>query len=162
MTIFCLAISSTPDSYGSMGRLIPDLKIKTLEGDTIDLAETVQGKAAVINFTTTWCFDCKKLSDRFKTLIPEFRNREVDFYFIYVGQKKKLVKRNMRGRSAQSMPVLLLDEKRKASGRLKITSVPHLIMVNQEGAVTFEGFTQDEKKLRKTIQSLVPESSENK
>jgi len=138
-----------------IGKKLVNFKLKTLEGKRTEIHDAIKGRAAVINFTTTWCHDCKKLARIFEKIIPRYRKKGIEFIFVYVGQKKKLVGKGVSGKNRKSAPFRLLDEKRKAAAKLKLTGIPHVITVDRKGVIKYKGLPLEEKMITREIDKLV-------
>ena len=138
-----------------IGKKLVNFKLKTLEGKRTEIHDAIKGRAAVINFTTTWCHDCKKLERIFDKIIPRYRKKGIEFLFIYVGQNKKLVEKGVFGKNQKSAPFRLLDEKRKAAAKLKLTGIPHVITVDRKGVIKYNGLPLEEKMIIREIDKLV-------
>jgi len=138
-----------------IGEELTNFKLKTLQGKNIKIHSVIKDKIAVINFTTTWCSDCNKLAKVLSKIIPVYREKGVEFCYIYVGQKQKMVSHGIEKSEESSAPVRLLDEKRKAFSKLKLTSIPHLIVVDKEGVVRYEGLCLQEKGVVAEIEKVI-------
>lgn len=143
---------------GHIGDRLTNFKLKTIQAKNIRIRDVIKDKIAVINFTTTWCTDCKKLEKVLSTIIPAYRKKGVEFCFIYVGQSQKMVcQKNGKG-DEDSAPIRLLDEKRKAFFKWKLTSVPHLVMVDKKGIVRYEGLLLQEKQIVTELEKVIERS----
>lgn len=136
-------------------RMNKDILLTRLDGSEVSLKDLASSKATVINFTTTWCSDCKKIAEILDRLMPEYQPQGVEFIFVYVGQKSRLVEKALNDKGMSTIPLRLLDVRRSLSKSLEITSVPVLIMVDASGTIKFEGFSDDEESLSSAIAALV-------
>jgi len=136
-------------------RLTQDIPLTTLDGRDVSLKQCITSRATVINFTTTWCSDCKELSGIMNRLIPEFQPQGIDFIFIYVGQRKAQLEQALGDAVKSDTPLRLLDVGRSLSQSLSITSVPTLFMVDDKGNIRFEGFSIDEDGLSQEMTELL-------
>lgn len=144
--------AKVPDRVGTR---LTNLKLKTLSGSKVKILDMIKEKIAVIVFTTTWCSDCKKLARVLENIIPRYRKKGVEFYFIYVGQDQKIVTQNNKKTNKDNLPVILLDEKRKAALKWQLTRIPNLVMVGMGGIVRYEGLLLDEKKISIEIEKVI-------
>ncbi|MFH1153636.1 MAG: TlpA disulfide reductase family protein [Pseudomonadota bacterium] len=136
-------------------RLKGELPLSTMDGSQVSLKQLAASRATVINFTTTWCADCKKLSEVLERIIPGFQSQGINFIFVYVGQKSPQVQRVLGDTALSESPLRLLDINRTLSESLSITSVPFLFMVDSGGTIRFEGFSLDETVLSREMARLL-------
>lgn len=149
--------SDNVNAQGSehVGNKLIDFKVKTLQGENITIQDVIKDKAVVINFTTTWCTDCKKLAKFFNRIIPRYREKGLEFYFIYVGQRREIVSLASKNINKINSPIIFLDEKRKAAVKLGVQIVPHLIIVDKKGIVKYEGVQFKEKQITAEIEKVI-------
>ena len=151
--LFAVAIYAKSTSF--VGGKIPNFKLKTLEGKKLKLHDAIRGKTAVINFTTVWCQDCKKLKEILGPIIPQYKEKGVEFCFIYIGKKRKAVSEGYRKEDAKQGPLKLLDEKRKAAIKMKVSKIPKLFIVDKKGIIRFEGLILEEARIVEEIEKVM-------
>ena len=129
-----LAAALYVEGSSFVGNKMPNFKLKTLEGKKLKLRDAIKDKAAVINFTTVWCHDCKKLKKILDPIIPQYKEKGVEFCFVYIGKKRKAVSEGYSQTDASKRPIRLLDETREAAakGAVKIER-PALVRRPQPG-----------------------------
>jgi peroxiredoxin len=142
-----------------IGEKITNFKLKTLQGEKVKIHDVIKDKVAVISFTTTWCSDCKKLAGILYRMIPGYRDKGVEFCFIYVGQDQTIVSKENKRTSENSNPIRLLDEKRKAFLQWQLSSIPHLIIIDKKGIVKYEGICLEEKQIISEIEKVIGKTS---
>ena len=61
--IFCslILLNIISAEENAIGNIIPDLKIRLLDGSTTTIHELVKDGPLMIDFWATWCVNCKKL-----------------------------------------------------------------------------------------------------
>ncbi len=138
-----------------IGLKLIDLEAKTLDGKKVKIQDEIEGKISVLNFTTTWCYDCKKLARVLGNIIPKYREKCVAFCFIYIGQKKETVIKSSAGSSDAETPLKFFDEKRKSTRKLNLTSVPYVIIVDSRGIVRYEGLPLKEAAIVDEIEKII-------
>jgi len=65
------------------------------------------------------------------------------------------VEKGVSGKNRKSAPFRLLDEKRKAAAKLKLTGIPHVITVDRKGIIKYKGLPLEEKMITREIEKLV-------
>jgi len=151
--LFAVAIYAKSNSF--VGTKMPNFKLKTLEGKKLKLRDAIKDKAAVINFTTVWCQDCKKLKKLLDPIIPEYKEKGVEFCFIYIGKKRKAVSEGYSQEDESKRPVRLLDEKRQAAIKMKVSKIPKLFFVDRKGIIRSEGLILEEQGIVEEIEKVM-------
>ncbi len=155
LTIF-FTVHISAKTSSSVGEKIPNFKLKNIEDKNIKLHKVIEGKIAVINFTTTWCSDCKKLKKVLKPIIPEYKEKGVEFCYIYIGKgQKKRVLQEMKKGNRNNGVTKLFDENRQAAIRMKITKIPHLYIVDKKGIIRYEGLCLEKKGITEEIEKVL-------
>ncbi len=152
---FFLWSPSNVNASEHTGKKLNNFKLKTLAGEKIRIRSVLKDKPAVINFTTTWCEDCKKLDEIISRSLPKYSKKGVVFCYVYVGQKKKFVLSAIAEKSPNPNIIKLLDERRKIFQKMKLNSVPHLLIVNSKGIIGYEGAPLDEKDFIAAIEKVL-------
>ena len=151
--IFAVALYAESSSF--VGTKMPNFKLKNLEGKTLKLHDAIRDKTAVINFTTVWCQDCKKLKEILAPIIPQYKEKGVEFCFIYMGKKRKAVSEGYSKDDERRGPVKLLDEKREAAIKMKVSKIPRLFFVDRKGIIRAEGLILEEQKIVEEIEKVM-------
>ncbi len=66
----------------AVGRMIPDLKLTDMDGQSFKLSDLKDRRAVVIAFTNTSCPICKKYAPTLASLEKQFREQQVAFVFV--------------------------------------------------------------------------------
>jgi len=159
--LVCTGLALALGAHGSgleaaqvCGKQFEELVLHTLEGQRTALQEVIRGKPAVINFTTTWCLDCKKLEKVFGSIISRYSKQGVVFCFVYVGQKKDQVAEALKGHPQDGI-VRLLDEKRKEARKIKLSGIPQVIITDAAGRMRYSGLPLEDNALSAEIDKVL-------
>jgi len=150
--VFVAALHAESNSF--VGTKMPNFKLKNLAGNNVKLHDVIRDKAAVLNFTTVWCHDCKKLKEVLTPMIPEYKEKGVEFCFIYIGKKKKALSEGY-AEDERKEPVKLLDETRKAAIAMKVSKIPRLFFVDRKGVIRSEGLILEEQRIIEAIEKAM-------
>jgi peroxiredoxin len=60
------------------GTVAPDLKMKTLDGRTVQLSKLIKGKTVVLDFWASWCPDCRKANPDVVAAYQKFHDQGFD------------------------------------------------------------------------------------
>ncbi|MCP4443683.1 MAG: TlpA family protein disulfide reductase [Aureispira sp.] len=140
----CVALLSTT-SYAqdnSPLKKLPSVKMKTLEGATIDLknyvTETSEHKLIVISFWATWCSPCKKELDNIIDLYEEWQ-ADFDVEIIAISMDNQRTTTKVPGTvSAKGWDyTVFCDPNNDAYRALNFNSVPQTFVVNQKGEILY-------------------------
>ncbi|MBL0700470.1 MAG: hypothetical protein JJV92_06285 [Desulfosarcina sp.] len=90
-----------------------------------------------------------------RVLIYFHLNIKNTFSLDYIGRNRKKAYEIKKNNDKEIKPIILLDEKRKAAMKWKITTVPHLIIVNKSGIVNYEGLLLKKKQIINEIKKVL-------
>ncbi len=151
--LFAVALYAASSSF--VGTKMPNFKLRNLEGKKVKLHDAIRDKTAVINFTTVWCQDCKKLKEVLAPIIPQYKEKGVEFCFIYIGKKRKALSEGYSKDDERKGPVKLLDEKRDAAIKMKVSKIPKLFIVDKKGIIRFEGLILEEARIVEEMEKVM-------
>jgi len=151
--ILVAALYAASSSF--VGTKMPNFKLRNLEGKKVKLHDAIRDKTAVINFTTVWCQDCKKLKEVLAPIIPQYKEKGVEFCFIYIGKKRKALSEGYSKDDERKGPVKLLDEKRDAAIKMKVSKIPKLFIVDKKGIIRFEGLILEEARIVEEMEKVM-------
>ena len=117
----------------------PDpLTLETVEGVTVDLAESIGHRPVLLKFWATWCPKCETLRPRVIAAHEEFGDR-VDFYgvAVAVGQRPDRVRSHLEH---HPLPFpTLWDGKGEATRRFKAPTTSYIVILDAAGRVAYTG-----------------------
>jgi peroxiredoxin len=61
------------------GTVAPDLKMKTLDGRTVQLSKLIKGKTVVLDFWASWCPDCRKDAPEVVRMYKAYQQYGIEF-----------------------------------------------------------------------------------
>lgn len=134
--------------------MAPDFELKTLGGKNIKLSD-LRGKVVVMNFYATWCPPCKAELPGFIATAEKYKDKDVQFLFIDVAEKKSDVEKFLKERKYNIDP-LMDDESEVFSGLYGLRSFPTTFILDRDGYIAYgnEGF-MDEAALKSAIEKAL-------
>lgn len=139
-----------------IGTEVPDLKLTTLEGETIELKSLV-GKVVVLDFWATWCSPCIRAMPDLMAATSEFPSDDVVLLAVNQEEDAGTIREFLSGRAWQLQVGL---DNGTIARRFQVQSLPQTIIVGPDGKIAFVkvGYSTDLRpSLNKAIKSLLSE-----
>jgi thiol-disulfide isomerase/thioredoxin len=115
----------------NVGQTLPDLELNYL-----DQKPDLKGKALILEFWATWCEPCRDgipiLNETYKTY------KDQGLEIVGITKDDAATVRGFSKEIPIKFPVAL-DPTNSVAGLLGITIIPHTIIVNRSGRITWEG-----------------------
>lgn len=160
LTIFALTASAQDStSRKSIDQSLPDLVVKTIDGENVNLKDLADGESiTIISFWATWCKPCIKELNNLSTILEEWQEEyPVKLVTISVDDSRNVskVKPFAAGRGWDFD--ILLDPNGDVQRALNVSNPPTTMLVDQNGKVAYihAGYQEgDEYELEKYITKL--------
>lgn len=114
------------------------LVLATIDGETIDLADSFGQRPVVLEFWATWCPKCEALAPKMSAAYAKFGDR-VDFYAVAVavGQNPEQIRSHLE---YHPIPFpMLWDEDGEATRRFMAPTTSYVVILDAEGRVAYTG-----------------------
>jgi thiol-disulfide isomerase/thioredoxin len=122
---------------GLVGTQAPKLVLKTIDGQTIDLASYYGKKAVYLKFWATWCVPCREQMPHLKR-VYEHAGNDLAVIAIDVGFDDTVEDvRRYRSEMGLKMPIVFDDGSLGESFHLRVT--PQHIVIGRDGRIQFVG-----------------------
>ena len=134
---FVLEQSAPRPAALSPGQAAPELTLKTLGGETINLRD-LKGKAVLVVFWATWCAPCVAESPRLIELSEKFRGRND---FVMLGISRDFEEDSLRNFLQANLKMTWPQSFGEAGGAnlaaeaFGVTGIPAIFLVDSEGKV---------------------------
>jgi len=124
----------------SQDRSLPNVKIKTLDGKSINI-QTIEndGNPIVISFWATWCKPCKKELNTIAEYYDDWKEETgMKLVAISIDDSRSMSKVAPYINSSDWDYEVYLDPNRELARALSVSTVPHTFLLNKDGEIVWE------------------------
>ena len=124
-----------------IGQRAPSLKLKTIDGKTIDLGKLYGHKPVYLKFWATWCTYCLAQMPHFERTFETLGN---DIEVIAVNTNFNETPQGIasyRDRHGLKMPIVIDDGRLASALNLRVT--PQHVLIGRDGRITYVGHLAD-------------------
>ena len=116
---------------------IGDIKVKTLEGQTVSIRDYIKaGRPTIISFWATWCSPCKRELDAMAELYEDWQKQYgVQILAISIDDARSMTKVKPMVEQKGWKYTILSDADKSLHNSLNVVTVPHTFLLNGDGAV---------------------------
>ena len=142
---------------GLTGRPAPPLKLKTLDGNDMDLA-SFRGKPVLVDFWASWCAPCKEQMPMLARLYGELKDKGLVLIGVTKDEEPDKA-REFLAKNHYEWPNAQDDKDGHTSEAWSAEGIPKLALVDKEGKIAFyrAGYgTNEEKELRAALHKIDP------
>ena len=124
-------------SLVKVGTAAPDFKMKTPQGETIQLSEFAKGKTVVLDFWASWCPDCRKDAPEVVRLYNKYHQYGIEFIGVSMDTdveawKKAIEKFGITYPQVSELKKFKETDIAKAYG---VNWIPSMVVVGPDGQV---------------------------
>jgi peroxiredoxin len=136
--VFSIAPAVRAQEGLAVGTRAPVVRIPTVTGDTLDLADYVGKQPVLIEFWATWCPLCKELEPAMRTAHDRF-GKDVAFIQVTVPDNQT-PERARRYAEEHKLPgVIAFDANRAAIGAFRVPHTSYVVVVDRTGTIAYTG-----------------------
>ena len=138
--------------------IIPNLKLKMLDGSKTTIHELVKDGPIMIDFWATWCVPCKKVMKFLDEYHQEYSDEGFKVLMINQDTPRSLGKVKSYIRSQNHQFLVSLDPNKALAKKLNGLVMPTLILVDKGGAIKWrhQGYVPGEEvEIQKQIEDLI-------
>ena len=141
--------------------MIPNLKLKMLDGSKTTIHELVKDGPIMIDFWATWCVPCKKVMKYLDQYHQEYADKGFKVLMINQDTPRSIGKVKSYIRSQNHQFLVSLDPNKALAKKLNGLVMPTLILVDKGGIIKWrhQGYVPGEEvEIRKQIEDLIKEN----
>jgi len=135
----------------------PALKLKDLDGKTLDLAQ-LKGKVVLINFWATWCPPCRREMPSMERLSQAFKGQPFVVLAVDVGEDADTIDAFTSQLDTVPTFPILLDTRGRTMQSWKVAGLPTTFLVDKQGRIVASaigGREFDHPEIVKTVGGLL-------
>ena len=164
-TIFCslILINIIFAEENDIGNIIPNLKIRLLDGSKTTIHELVQDGPLMIDFWATWCVNCKKLMKYLDQYHQDYKDDGFKVLMINTDTPRSIGKVKSYVRAQDYKFHIGMDPNKVISKKLNGMVMPTMILVDKGGEVKWrhQGYiTGEEIQVKEQITQLLEKNLE--
>lgn len=124
-----------------IGKAAPAAVLRTIDGQSIDLAEAYGRKPVYLKFWATWCIPCRQQMPGFESDFQEYRDRILTIAVNTGFNDSEDAIRQYRLRHGLSMPIAIDDGSLGEALNLRVT--PQHVVIGRSGRILYVGHEED-------------------
>ena len=141
--------------------MIPNLKLKMLDGSKSTIHELVKDGPIMIDFWATWCVPCKKVMKYLDQYHQDYADKGFKVLMINQDTPRSIGKVKSYIRSQNHQFLVSLDPNKALAKKLNGLVMPTLILVDKGGIIKWrhQGYVPGEEvEIQKQIEDLIKEN----
>ena len=156
---FLVVLLTTTFSFSQEIRSLPNVKVKTLEGDAFNISElNNDGSPIVISFWATWCKPCKKELNNISEVYEDWQEETgVKLVAISTDDTRSMSKVAPYINSSDWEYEIYLDPNGDLKRAMSVSTIPHTFLLNGKKEIVWQhrGYVEgDEEELYTKIVEL--------
>jgi thiol-disulfide isomerase/thioredoxin len=119
-------------------KTMPDVTVKTLDGQSVSVKKIIENRLTLINFWATWCGPCKIELDHLKDIYPSWQEKYgLQIVAITIDNPRQLSKVAPMIKSKGWPYLFFEDAVGNLKNKLNFQSIPQSYLLNKEGKVVW-------------------------
>jgi len=139
------------------GQNVSQIELHDVKGNTFKMGDHLDNDGTVIIFWATWCVPCKKEFPKLQVLKEKFNDKDIQIIAVSKDSPRSLAKVKRFVKTHKYDFTNLFDPDGEISAKLLVTDVPHTMLVDTEGKVTYNltGYRKgDEVEIEKALLNM--------
>lgn len=140
------------------GQKAPDFTLKGIDAKKHQLKEYLKDGPVMLDFWATWCVPCKQALPHLDAIYNEYKDQGFTLIAISTDNTRSVNKVKPYAKSQKWEFPVLLDTDNQVLKRYRGISVPHTVLINQEGKVAkvWIGYHPgEEKEIKAEVEKLL-------
>ncbi len=113
----------------------PDFTLKDINGKQVKLSQVLESGPVLLDFWATWCVPCKQALPHLAKIHETYKDKGFTLLAISTDNTRSVGKVRPYARSQKWEFPVLLDTDNELLKRYRGTSVPHTVLISQEGNI---------------------------
>lgn len=139
LPLFLMLLPSALLAVQQGDRLIP-FKGVDLDGQPIDLQQSIGSKPVMLIFWASWCPSCKSEVPKINQLAAKYRSKGMEFIAINVGYNDSVERAQAFARKNEMHYPAYFDGSGKVTEQYQLVGVPTIIIADKHGVVRFRNY----------------------
>lgn len=120
----------------SIGRVAPDIKLKSPQGETVSLSST-RGKVVLLDFWASWCRPCRKENPQVVKLYDKYHSKGFDIFSVSLDQNmgKWVDAIKMDGLKWKNHGSTLQGWQCPVAATYEVHSIPNTLLIDKNGKI---------------------------
>lgn len=137
--LFAIAITSLAIGQSKSNK-IPSVKIKDLQGNTVDTgALENDGNPMIISFWATWCSPCKRELNAYAEHYEDWQDEtNVKIVAVTIDDQRSIARVGPYVNSVEWDYDILLDANKDFARSMQVINVPHTFLVDGDGNIVWQ------------------------
>ncbi len=133
-----VGVRTAPDENTiAEGRAFPSLEFASLSGDQVNLAN-LKGKVVMIDFWATWCGPCRRVMPDLVETYRQYHDQGFEIVGISLDRDQSQLEKYMQDTGITWQQYYDgLGWSNKMARRFGVRAIPHIVLVDKNGAVHF-------------------------
>lgn len=123
------------EAHETVGQIAPAVKLPYITGGSgeFDLSKHKDKDVVILDFWATWCGPCIKGLPIVTKVADAFKDKNVVFYAVNVGEEPEKVKAFMEKKAWGFTAVS--DQDNKVSEKYEVEGIPHTVIIDKKGVI---------------------------
>lgn len=125
----------------AVGKQYTDISMPSLKGDSISLSDIVpNNKLTLVDFWATWCAPCRAEIPNLKEIYSDYRSKGLEIVGVSLDKEESRWKNYIDENELNWIHMSELQHWKSEAGRIYgINSIPHVILIDQNGVIVSRG-----------------------
>lgn len=140
------------------GRIAPDFKLESVDGDYISLKDELGDGPVLLSFWATWCKPCIEEMTRYKKLYEDYKDKDFKILAVSIDNERTVAKVKPFARAKNYPFPVLLDTNSEVARKYYAQNIPYSVLIDKKGNIVYThlGYMKgDEIKMKNKLDELL-------
>jgi len=145
--LFTIGQAQDDTTLVRLGQTVPDFKVTTLDGQTIDIKDC-RGKIVLLNFFATWCGPCLQELPRIESEIWQ-KSKNDELIVLAIGREHTAAQLDTFRQEKKFTLPIAPDPERKIYSLFATIYVPRIFLIDRDGRIVYFSIGYDKAEFAK-------------